>query len=213
MNYHYVDELIARHPTLSNCKPHIEHFCNIAISSYKQGGKVLICGNGGSSSDAAHIVGELMKGFLKRRELSLVEKKRLSEFGKDGVELADNLQGSLGAIDLSAFHALSTAVANDINADYIYAQSLLGLGVPGDVFVGISTSGNARNVAFAAITAKAKGLKLVGLTGSGGGKMLKQGIYDIIISVPEDQTYRIQEEHIAVYHAVCATVEEEIYNG
>jgi D-sedoheptulose 7-phosphate isomerase len=173
---------------------------------------VLVCGNGGSASDAAHIVGELMKGFLKRRKLNGSEWSRLSAFGDDGKELAENLQGSLGAIDLTVFHALSTAVAHDMNADYIYAQCLLGLGCPDDVFIGISTSGNARNVHLAAITAKARGLKLVGLTGADGGKMLESGLYDVLVRTSETQTYRVQEDHIKIYHTVCMMLEEGLFN-
>jgi D-sedoheptulose 7-phosphate isomerase len=210
MRYHYVDELIVRRPHLSVCKLEIERFCDILIDSYKDGGKVLVCGNGGSASDAAHIVGELMKGFLKRRELPTTDKERLSVFGKDGTELADNLQGSFGAIDLTVFHALSTAIANDMNADYIYAQTLLGLGKPNDVFVGISTSGNARNVHLAAIVAKERDLMLVGLTGKDGGKMRESGLYDVLVRAPESETYKIQEEHIAIYHVACMSIEEQL---
>lgn len=211
MNYHYVDELIDRRPKLAICKADIERFCDVLIDSYKNGGKVLVCGNGGSASDAAHIVGELMKGFLKRRELSSIDKERLLAMGSDGAELADNLQNSLGAIDLTVFHALSTAIANDMNADYIYAQCLLGLGKPNDVFIGISTSGNARNVHLAAIVAKDRGLNLVGLTGVCGGKMCGSGLYDVLVQVPESETYKVQEDHISVYHAVCMAIEEDIF--
>lgn len=211
MSYKYVNELVVHRPPLSVCKAEVERFCDLLISSYKKGGKVLVCGNGGSASDAAHIVGELMKGFLKRRSLPPNEKQQLCALGSDGEELADNLQCSLGAIDLTVFHALSTAIANDMDADYIYAQTLLGLGKPNDIFIGISTSGNARNVHLAAITAKAQGLSLVGLTGQSGGKMRESGLYDVLVQVPEAKTYRVQEEHIAVYHAVCLAVEEELF--
>lgn len=208
MNYRYVDDLILRRPHLISCKSDIEQFCESLITCYERGGKALVCGNGGSASDSAHIVGELMKGFLKRRELTEAEKSKLRTYGMDGMELANNLQTAFGAIDLTVFHALSTAIANDMHADYIYAQTLFGLGKPGDIYIGISTSGNARNVHLAAIVAKAKGLKLLGLTGIGERCMHKSGLYDVLVQVPETETYRIQEEHIAVYHAICMTVEE-----
>lgn len=211
MRCHYIDELISRRPRLNICKQGIEVVCSLLINSYKNGGKVLVCGNGGSASDSAHIVGELMKGFLKRRELSAREKMQLAAFGAEGNELADHLQGALGAIDLTVFHALSTAIANDMKADYTYAQALLGLGKPNDVFVGISTSGNAKNVHFAAIVAKERGLILVGLSGQDGGKMCASGLYDVVVQVPERETYKIQEEHIAIYHTICMTVEENLY--
>ena len=211
MCYKYIDKLIYHRPILSVCKTDIESFCSMLISTYENGCKALICGNGGSASDAAHIVGELMKGFLKTREISENEKSELLNFDSDGADLANNLQSALGAIDLTAFHALSTAIANDIGADYIFAQTLLGLGKPDDAFIGISTSGNARNIHLAAIVAKMRGLKLLGLTGSNGGVMKRSNLYDVIINVPEHITYRIQEEHIAVYHAVCMEVEEALY--
>lgn len=211
MSYRCIDELILRRPHLVPCKADIEQLCKALLACYGKDGKTLVCGNGGSASDAAHIVGELMKGFLKKRELSFVEKKKLAAFGDEGDRLADSLQGALGAVDLTAFHALSTAMANDIDADCIYAQTLLGLGKPDDVYIGISTSGNARNVHLAAIVAKAKGLKLIGLTGASGGVMRESGLYDVLVRVPQEETYRIQEEHIAVYHAACMAVEEEMF--
>jgi D-sedoheptulose 7-phosphate isomerase len=210
MNFPYVEELISRRPELAESESEIEKICDMLIYTYRNGGKVLTCGNGGSCSDAGHIVGELMKGYLKQRPLSMELKDTLTRFG--GKEMADKLQTPLRAIDLTSMSALITAIANDIDADYVYAQQVIGLADAGDVFIGISTSGNSKNVHFAAIAAKAAGVGLIGMTGSNGGIMYDSGLYDVVVRVPESATYRIQEEHIAIYHAMCATIEEYYYS-
>ena len=209
MNYPRIGELVSRRPGLADSAKDIETVCDLIIGSYQRGGKVLVCGNGGSCADAGHIAGELMKGFHKKRPLLGELKGRLTQHG--GVEFADKLQTPLRAFDLTAMVALITATANDIDADCIYAQQVIGFADPDDIFIGISTSGNSRSVHFAAIAAKALGAVLVGLTGTDGGIMHKSGLYDVVIRVPESVTYRIQEEHIAVYHAVCATVEDVFF--
>lgn len=209
MKYFNVEELVNRRPELSCVLNDINRICDSIIQSYQKCGKVLVCGSGGSCSDAGHIVGELMKGFHKKRPLPLELKDRIVQFGS--LDLANKLQTSLRAVDLTAMTALNTAVANDINPEYVFAQQVTGFADPGDVFIGISTSGNSKSVHFAAIAAKAAGAVLIGLTGSDGGIMQKCALYDEVVCVPESITYRIQEEHIAIYHAICATVEEAFF--
>lgn len=209
-NMDYVTQLIWRYPVLKANEKEIRQLCDAVISCYKKGGKLLVCGNGGSCADAEHIVGELMKGFLKKRELS---EKKLSQMITDVPELAtlgvDKLQQGLPAIALNSGVALTTAFANDCDPDLIYAQQVLGLGKKGDVFLGISTSGNAKNVFAAAAVAKSMGITTIALTGKTGGKLKE--VCDISVVVAEDETYMIQELHLPVYHALCATVEEYFF--
>lgn len=170
---------------------------------YKKSGTLLLCGNCGSAADCEHISGELLKGFLLKRPLTDKEKNRLP------AEIADKLQGGIKAIPLTSLTALGTAFANDVDADLVYAQLVSVFGGENDVFLGISTSGNAKNVCAAAKVAKAKGMKTLSLTGIGGGRL--GSICDLAIKVPENETYKIQELHLPVYHAVCAEVEEIIF--
>lgn len=209
-NMDYVTQLIWRYPILKANEKEIRQLCDAVIKSYESGGKLLVCGNGGSCADAEHIVGELMKGFLKKRELS---EKTMSQMITAVPELAtvgiDKLQQGLPAIALNSGAALTTAFANDCDPEMIYAQQVLGLGKKGDVFLGISTSGNAKNVYAAAAVAKAMGITTVALTGKTGGKL--KDICDISVVVGEDETYMIQELHLPVYHAMCAMVEEYFF--
>ena len=214
MNRRHIEELATRRPELAKIVPDIEKACELIISAYRNGGKILVCGNGGSCADADHIVGELMKGFLKKRPLSSELKSRLSALGDSALEsslLADKLQTPLRAVNLCSLPALSSAFANDVEPDYVYAQLALGYTDPGDVFIGISTSGNARNVHYAALTAKAAEARLIALTGADGGKMRESGLYDVVIRAPESVTHRVQEAHVAIYHAVCMTIEDELF--
>ncbi len=209
MNAHF--EIFARrHPELAGLLSAMERACELIVDSYRNKGKVLVCGNGGSCADADHIVGELMKSFLKKRHLSSELKMRFAELG--GSELADRLQVPLRAVNLCSLPSLSTAFANDVEPDYVFAQQALAYTDPGDVFIGISTSGNARNVHHAALTAKALGAKLIGLTGANGGKMRAHGFYDVLVQAPGDVTHMIQEAHVAIYHAVCITVEKTLFD-
>lgn len=189
--------------------PEMEKAFLIIKTTYENNGKILACGNGGSCADADHIVGELMKGFLSLRPLSDSHKQRLSRYG--GKEIAEKLQSPLRAINLASLPSLSSAFANDVDAELVYAQMALGLADAGDVFIGISTSGNANNVHAAAIVAKAAGAKLIALTGADGGKMRESGLYDVLIKVPETMTYKIQEAHIVIYHALCIAIEEAFF--
>ena len=205
-----LDELIKRYPILERVREDIDVVYGILERCYENGGKLLIGGNGGSAADAEHIVGELMKGFVKRRPVTEEMKEALEKADPvRGKELSEKLQGGLPAIALVDHAALSTAFANDVDGMLSYAQQVNGYGKPGDVFLGISTSGNAENVMYAAVTAKAKGMKVVGLTGKDGGKLA--GIADAAVIVPEMETYKIQELHLPVYHALCLMLEHRFY--
>jgi len=205
-----LNELIRRYPVLEICKEDIETAKDALIECYKNDGKVLICGNGGSCADSDHIVGELMKGFLKQRPLSEEQKTEM----KNNTSLVDDellskLQGGLPAIALPSFTALNSAFCNDVDSELIYAQSLMGLARKNDVLIAISTSGNSKNVFGAVKVAKALGIKVIGLTGNTGGKLKE--FSDISICAPETETFKIQELHLPVYHYLCAAVEDFFY--
>lgn len=199
---------LLRYPALQNEEDNIVKAYETIILTYRQGGKLLICGNGGSAADADHIVGELMKGFLHNRPVDTGLKATLSNAGMDQISI-DCLQRGLPAINLSAHTSLLTATINDLNGDMAFAQQVIGYGNPGDLLFGLSTSGNSRNVLFAGRIAKALGLRTVALTGITGGKMAE--IFDLAIRVPEKETFKIQELHLPVYHALCAMIEEEFF--
>lgn len=206
----YLEELTSRYPVLEAVKGDVLAAYEILRDCYAGGGKVMIAGNGGSCADSEHIVGELMKGFVKRRPVSgefAAALKKADE--KRGEELASCLQGGLPAIALTGHAGLSTAFLNDVNGEMIYAQQLYGYGKKGDVFIGISTSGNAENVMYAVAVAKASGIKTIGLTGRDGGKMAEA--CDCSIVVPSDETFKIQELHLPIYHALCLMLEEHFY--
>lgn len=209
--YAFIDLLGERYPALkeSGVTEQVLEAYKVLEEAYKNGKKVLLCGNGGSCSDAEHIVGELMKKFMKKRPISDELKAELKKYGERGEKLSNKLEGTLRAISLSSHPALSYALINDIDGELTYAQQVKGLGDAGDVLIAISTSGNSKNCGYAAITAKAMGLKVVGLTGIGGG-MLGQ-IADVTVTVPEKETYKIQEYHLPVYHTLCAMLEEEFF--
>ena len=208
--FDHVETLIAAYPVLAPVRPDIERACRALIGAFRAAGKLLVCGNGGSCADADHIVGELAKGFLKKRPLPEEARAKIrAAMPEGGAELAAGLQGALPAINLASHASLFTAFANDVNADYAYAQQVVAYGRAGDVFLGISTSGNARNVACAAATARAAGLLCIGLTGMTGGTL--RGLSDTCIRVPATETYKVQELHLPVYHALCAEVEEALF--
>lgn len=207
----YMDELVKRYPLLEKSRQDIGGAYRILAESYAAGGKLLICGNGGSAADAEHIVGELMKGFRVRRRVRPEMVQALREVSLAlGGELADKLQGALPAIALTGHNALSTAYLNDVDGLLCYAQQVMGYGNTGDVLLGISTSGNAQNVLYAAVTAKAKGMKTIGLTGKDGGALA--GYVDICIQVDEAETYRVQELHLPVYHCLCLMLEKKFFS-
>lgn len=203
----HFDELIERYPDLNSCRQSIEDAYNCIKHSYCVGGKLLIAGNGGSASDAEHIVGELMKSFILPRKLDDKYRHNLVEADETlGVELADKLQGALPAIALVDHVALSTAYLNDVDPLLGFAQQVNGYGVKDDVFLGITTSGNSKNILYANTVAKAKGLKTIALTGKDGGKIKEMA--DITIVVPENETFKIQERHLPIYHCLCLMLEE-----
>ncbi len=205
-----IDDLIVRYPVLEPCRGGIEQVAAVMTESFENGGKLLVCGNGGSAADSSHIVGELMKGFLKKRELSTEFRRMLSSVDSGrGEILGKKLQGAFPAVSLSSQSSLVSAVQNDIGGEFIFAQQVAGYGRRGDVFLGISTSGNAENVVMAAVTARARGLKVIGLSGSSGGKLRE--FCDAAILVPSDSVPLVQELHLPVYHALCAVVEEHFY--
>lgn len=218
----YIEELFERRNNLIPIKNDIVAAFETLLSCYKRNNKVLICGNGGSAADSAHITGELMKGFKKKRVINDKIEQALyksienyfdknNDFSSDKKlqEMKENLEQGLPTIDLTSFTALNTAFANDKNADYIYANAVLGLGCDEDVLLAISTSGKAKNVINAALVAKAKNMKVIALSGKDGGGL--KDIADVSIIVPLDETYLIQEEHIAIYHAICLDIENELF--
>ena len=206
----FIKELVERYPALSVCKADIESAAKTIIGSYEAGGKLLVAGNGGSAADSDHITGELLKSFIKKRKPEKEFLESLSEIDQEtGKYLEDKLQGSLPAIALSNNSALMTASLNDVDGNVMFAQQVMGLGKKGDVFLGITTSGNSKDIIYALVVAKAKGLKTIALTGKDGGKA--KTIADISIVVPQEETFKIQELHLPVYHALCLTVEEHFW--
>jgi D-sedoheptulose 7-phosphate isomerase len=204
--------LIERYPKLAVCKEDIKKAYELLEAAYSNGRKLLVCGNGGSASDSEHIVGELMKEFKLKRKVYSDQATALKKIDPElGQVLADNLQGALPAICLTGHSSLTTAFMNDANADLVFAQQVNGYGKPGDVFLGISTSGNSKNVLYAAVNAKAKGLKVIGLTGAKENKLMKYA--DVCVRVPETETYKIQELHLPVYHCLCLMLEEHFFGN
>ncbi len=196
--------LLQNYPQLEVCVPDVLAAYELLLGVYRGGNKLLLCGNGGSASDADHISGELLKGFQSKRPLPSADRAALGE------DLAAKLQQSLPAIPLTAFAALSTAYTNDVDAEYIYAQLTLGLGKAGDALLGLSTSGNARNVGHALRVARARGLRTLGMTGETGGAMRE--LCDVCIRVPSRETFRIQEYHLPIYHVLCLLLEDALFS-
>lgn len=202
--------LIERYPVLAPCIGDIRKAYIILEEAYAAGGKLLVCGNGGSASDSEHIVGELMKEFKLKRKVYASQADALCAIDPElGPVLADNLQGALPAISLTGHSSLQTAFMNDSEPELVFAQQVNGYGNSGDVFLGISTSGNSRNVLYAAVNAKAKGLKVIGLTGGRENRLMK--FCDVCIRVPETETYKIQELHLPVYHCLCMMLEQRFF--
>ena len=211
-----VDTLITRYPPLESCAADIRAALDALCASYRAGGKLIICGNGGSAADAEHIVGELMKGFLLPRHLdeAMLDKLHAVCDAKDPRAVdyfMQNLQGALPAISLPSQLAISTAFSNDQAPDLTFAQQVLGLGKEGDILLGITTSGNSKNVIYAFEIAKALGLTTVALTGTPGGRVAADDLADIVIKAPASETYVIQEYHLPIYHALCIAAEEEFF--
>lgn len=202
--------LIERYPSLESAKNDIVAAYLLLEESYENGGKLLVAGNGGSAADAEHIVGELMKGFKLPRKPEVDFAEKLVEENQElGSVLAENLQGALPAIALDGHPALSTAYMNDCEPLLCFAQQVNGYGKSGDVFLGISTSGNSKNVLFAATTAHAKGMKVIGLTGAKDSKL--KDMSDVCIKAPQTETYMIQELHLPIYHCLCLMLEDRFF--
>lgn len=205
-----LDILMQRYPELESQRSNILDAVNILVNCFSNGGKLLAAGNGGSAADSEHIVGELMKGFENPRKLSDKEKQRLTEIDAQlGAVLADNLQGALPAIALDGHPALSSAYLNDCEPLLGFAQQVNGYGTKNDVLLAISTSGNSKNIIYAAVTAKAKGMKIIGLTGAKDSKLSE--IADVTIHSTQTRTYMIQEHHLPIYHCICLMLEKEFY--
>lgn len=208
--YQYISLLTERYPVLKACQDSIEDACRILEDSYRNGGKLLVGGNGGSCADSEHIVGELMKSFVKKRPLPAALQDALRETDPGlGAKLAEGLQGALPAIALTGHPGLSTAFANDADPEMVFAQQVNGYGTENDVLLAISTSGNSGNLLLAAVTAKAKGMRVITLTGRDGGRLAR--LSDCVIIVPLQETYQIQELHLPVYHALCLQLEEDLF--
>lgn len=208
----HIELLVSRYPELEGCEDSIVQAYFVLEKSYADDHKLLVAGNGGSAADAEHIVGELMKGFKLSRKLdSQMSQKLIEENEELGKTLAENLQGALPAIALDGHPALSTAYMNDCEPLLCFAQQVNGYGMAGDVFLGISTSGNSKNILYAAVTARAKGMPVIGLTGAKNSKL--ENLSDVCIKVPQTETYMIQELHLPVYHCLCLMLEDRFFGN
>ena len=204
-------KLIEDYPQLSPCELGINESFQALFDTVLGGGCIYVCGNGGSAADCQHIVGEMMKGFLKKRPVSL-SPEIVEKLSPDTAKfLSNNLQGAMPCHSLTVETALISALCNDVSADIIFAQQVHGYCKPGDCLICISTSGNAVNVCLAAELASAMGIKTIAMTGQGGGELAK--LCDISIQVPSDITMKIQEYHLPVYHALCAAVEDTFFSA
>ena len=197
------NELYERRPQLKDCAGSIAKAFDLLLACYRDGGKVLTCGNGGSAADAEHIVGELMKRFRRQRAIDAEVAAKLPS------ELSAKIEGALPAVSLVSMSGILTAFANDVAWETSFAQQVYGLGQRGDVLIALSTSGNSANCVNAALVARAKGMKVVALTGADGGKLAE--LADAAIRVPETETYKVQELHLPIYHALCAALEAELF--
>ena len=206
----HIDDLMRRHPALEPCRRDIVAAYETMEAAYRQGGKLLIAGNGGSAADSEHIAGELMKRFRAPRPVDAAFAARLRKIDPvRGENLARHLERSLPAIPLVAHEALTTAYINDVDGNGVFAQQLFGFAAPGDVFLAISTSGNSKNIMYATVVARAMGVRVVGLTGQSGGELAS--VADVAVKVPETETYLIQELHLPIYHCWCLMLEERFF--
>lgn len=204
------DELFVNYPVLEPCRNEIASAFSLMVTCYENKGKMLVCGNGGSAADSEHIVGELMKSFRIKREVPQSDIQKFTGVDPEmGQHLSDSLQPALPAISLVSQTSLFSAFANDVNSDMVFAQQVYGYGEKNDMLLAISTSGNSTNVCNAARVGKAIGLSVVGLIGKTGGILAQ--FCNVAICVPSEATYRIQEYHQPIYHALCAMLEEEFF--
>jgi len=206
----YLDELVEAYPAMAGQRDNLRRASDLLIKSFTTGNKMLVCGNGGSAADADHIVGELMKSFVLPRETSPeLRSALLAQDIELGERIAASLQGALPAISLTQHTALTSAFSNDVDPEMVFAQQVLGYGVRGDVFLGLTTSGNSHNVLYGALTARALGLEVIGMTGASGGSLASY--CDVLIAVPETETYKAQELHLPVYHTLCRILERVFF--
>ena len=209
-DHEYLEQLFSRYPSLVICRRQIERAAEVLITGFRNGGKLLLAGNGGSAADCLHIAGELLKGFHLPRSLAPEDRAKLTElYGDEGTRLGRQLQRGLPAIALPGELALTSAMANDVSADLVYAQGVMAHGQPGDMLLAISTSGTARNVIAAAQVARWRGLTTIALTGKDGGGLVQT--CDIVIIAPGITTAKIQENHLPIYHALCSAIEAELF--
>lgn len=206
-----LNELINRYPVLEGCKDSMAAAVEMIKECYNSKGKLLLCGNGGSCADCEHIMGELMKGFLKKRPITVMQREEMKR-NYNGIDESalDKLQQGLPAIALTAFCGLNSAFCNDVDPALIYAQAFMGLRAENDILIAISTSGNSANVVEAAKIAKAMGNRVIALTGIEGGRL--KAIADITITAPEKETFKVQELHLPIYHYICAAIEEYYFS-
>ena len=206
-----IEELFTRYPVLAVCENALTETLALMLETYGNGGKIMVCGNGGSCADAQHIVGELMKGFLLRRPMTTEQKQAFeTALGEEEAEnFASRMQRGIPAMALDGATGLLTAYANDVDADYIYAQQVFACGQKNDLLIGISTSGNSKNIYYALLVANLKGTYTVGLVGQKGGIM--KDVCDVTFAVPETETFKVQECHLPLYHLICRAVENEIF--
>lgn len=205
-----LNEFYLRYPNLEYLKSHISKSLYELVECYKNGKKILVCGNGGSCADGEHIAGELLKSFMLKRKIDVeLEKKLKDSYNEEGEYIANNLQQGIKCIPLTSFSALNTAFANDCDEKMTFAQLTNVFGNNGDILIGISTSGNSKNVVYAAKVARVKNMKVIALTGESGGKL--KDIADILLNVPSTETFKIQEYHLPIYHILCACIESEIF--
>lgn len=209
-----INTLLNNHPALVACQGDIEAARDLIIHTYEHGGRLLLCGNGGSCADCDHITGELLKGFMFRRRLSEDERQALltaNPDDPDAVRLANKLQGGLPALSLPSQTALVSAYANDVDPALVYAQLVWAQGKTGDLLICLSTSGNSKNVVLAAKTARAKGLFTLALTGGQDSELSR--LCDVTIKAPAGDTYRVQEYHLPIYHYLCAAAENHFFGA
>lgn len=207
----HLDELAARCPALTPLHREITRVAAAVCACHRAGGKLLVCGNGGSAADSEHIVGELVKGFLLPRRVLPPDAAKLRADPLHGPELAEKLQRGVAAISLTGHPSLATAVDNDTGRQLVFAQQVYVYGRPGDLLLALSTSGRAGNVLRALTVARAFGLTTVGLTGSRPCPL--DALCDFLLKVPEHQTHKVQELHLPIYHTVCLMVEQELFGG
>jgi len=205
----HIKNLVRRYPALDPCAATMQAALDLLVTAFENGGKLLLCGNGGSTADCDHIVGELMKAFMRPRPIPAAHRAALGRLGAEGLVLADVIQGGLPCVALTGHTALNFAIANDVRADVTFAQQVYVLGRAGDIVWGLSTSGNSRNVVNAFRVAPMLGLRTLAFTGQGGGLLGQMA--DVAVRVPATTTAEIQELHLPAYHAICAALEEHFF--